>query len=285
VPITKISDNDSIIFFNFRPERALQLTQLFVSPEVIAVAKKHNPLQNLFFVTMTKYYDQLPAHVAFPPILLKSTLPEVIANNKLSQFHIAESEKYAHVTSFLNGGVENKFSGEEWNIVDSPSNKASYADHPEMSALPLAERLVKKITNTDTNFFVANLANADMVGHTGNLKASIQAVKAIDKVLEQTSKATLAVDAALIISADHGNIEQVIDPKTGRIDKDHSTNPVPFVLVANEFRFEKEIEKSYSSLASEVPSGVISDIAPTILSLFGIEKPKEMEGANLLDLL
>jgi 2,3-bisphosphoglycerate-independent phosphoglycerate mutase len=280
-PITKIQDNDAVIFFNFRQDRALQLTQAFVKPEIMNISSKHQPLNNVCFVTMTEYFFGLPVKVAFPTVNLQNNLAEYLSQHNLKQFHIAESEKYAHVTSFFNGGANTQFPGEERKIVKSPSNANNYSDHPEMSGLELTELLVEKIKTSDTNFFIANYANPDMVGHTGNLDAAIKAIKYIDRFLEKIMEAALEVDAALIITADHGNIEQMLNLKTGLIDKDHTTNPVPFLLIANEFRYPEAKQRNYLSLSARTPDGAISDIAPTILDLFGLAKPPEMNGVSL----
>jgi 2,3-bisphosphoglycerate-independent phosphoglycerate mutase len=284
-PVTKIADNDAAIFFNYRSDRALQLTQAFVQPEVMTLPKKHAPLQNLYFVTMSEYFFGLPVHVAFPPINLQNNLGEVIAKNKMTQFHIAESEKYAHVTSFFNGGNTQALPGEERKIVSSPENNKDYAAHPEMSGPELTEILVDKIKNENFNFYLANYANPDMVGHTGNLQAGIKAVQFIDHFLQEIVEAVLSVDAALIITADHGNIESLLNSKTGEIDKEHSTSPVPFLLVAKEFEFSKAKVRDYLALSSHVPVGVVSDVAPTILDLMGLPKPSEMNGVSLLHAL
>ncbi len=281
-PVATISDNDAVVFFNYRSDRALQLTQAFVQPEVMDVPAKHKMLQNLFFVTMSEYFFGLPVHVAFPPINLQNNLAEVLANNKLTQFHIAESEKYAHVTSFFNGGNTQALEGEERKIVTSPENNKNYALHPEMSGLELTEILIDKIKNENFNFYLANYANPDMVGHTGNLHAGIKAVQYIDRFLQQVVDAVLSVDAVLIITADHGNVESMINMKTGAIDKEHSTSPVPFILIAKEFEFPKPKERNYSALSSHVPVGVVSDVAPTILELMDLPKPVEMNGVSLL---
>ncbi len=281
-PVATISDNDAAIFFNYRSDRALQLTQAFVQPEVMDIPKKHPRLENLYFVTMSEYFFGLPVHVAFPPINLQNNLAEVISKNNLTQFHIAESEKYAHVTSFFNGGRTEPLSGEERKIVSSPENNKNYAAHPEMSGPVLTEILVDKIKNADFNFYLANFANPDMVGHTGNLLSAVKAVQYIDRFLQQIAEATLEVGAVLIITADHGNIEAMIDLKTGAIDKEHSTSPVPFVLVAKDFEFEKIKDRDYLALSSHTPIGIVSDIAPTILELFGLPVPKEMNGVSLL---
>ncbi|HEX3099949.1 MAG TPA: 2,3-bisphosphoglycerate-independent phosphoglycerate mutase [Patescibacteria group bacterium] len=284
-PVTTVTDKDAVIFFNYRSDRALQLTQAFVQPEVMEIATKHVPLQDLYFVTMSEYYFGLPVHVAFPSINLKNNLAEVLAQNKLTQFHIAESEKFAHVTSFFNGGHTEPLPGEERKIVSSPENNKDYAAHPEMSGPELTEILIDKIKNANFNFYLANYANPDMVGHTGNLDAAVKAVKFIDRFLQQVSDAVLSVDGVLIITADHGNIESMLNIKTGAIDKEHSTSPVPFLLIAKEFEFEKPKERNYAALSSHVPVGVVSDVAPTILELMGLPIPEEMDGVSLLKVL
>lgn len=284
-PVATIGDNDAIIFFNFRSDRALQLTQSFVTPDVVDLPTKHQKLQNLFFVTMTQYKEGLPVHIAFAPQDLKNNLAEVITAAGLPQFHIAESEKFAHVTSFFNGGRTETLPKEERLFVESPNNSNNYEDQPQMSAREVAQALVDKIGGSDAAFFVANFANADMVGHTGNVNATMQAVVVLDDVLEKIKLATLAVGGVLIITADHGNAEQMISQRTGEIDKDHTTNPVPFILIGDEFRYPLAQERKYSSLAAVVPAGVISDIAPTILDLLGLPVPAEMTGINLLDVI
>lgn len=285
LPVARIQDNDAVIFFNFRPDRALQLVQAFVQPDMMKISSQHVNLKNVYLATMTEYFTNLPVHVAFPSVSLKNNLAEVISNSHLSQFHIAESEKYAHVTSFFNGGVSQAMPGEDRIIVTSPNNTQNYSDHPDMSASELTGILIDKIVHSDTNFFVANFANPDMVGHTGNLPATINAIKFVDRCLEKIMESALLVDACLIITADHGNCEQMINLRTGEIDKDHTTNPVPFILVANEFRFKTSKDKDFVSLSAKVPDGVISDIAPTILDLFGLPKPPEMTGINLIKIM
>ncbi len=283
LPTGKIQDNDAVIFFNFRSDRALQLSQAFLRPELVPPEFRREPLQNLYFATMTQYAPELPSKVAFAQATLKNSLAQVLSSAGLTQFHIAESEKYAHVTAFFNCGITEKFSGEERLIVASPENSSNYADHPEMSSVKLADFLTEKISGSATNFFVANFANCDMVGHTGNLNAAISAVESVDRCLQRILDVILAADAVLIVTADHGNCEQMINPRTGDIDKDHTTNPVPLLLAANEFKFPKPLDADFNSLSAQVPAGVISDIAPTILELFGLPKPPEMTGINLLD--
>jgi len=284
-PVGKISSNDALIFINFRSDRALQLAQMFAQPSALPPEfQPKSPPQNLFFATMTEYAPGLPAQAAFARVSLKNNLAEVVSQSKMTQFHIAESEKYAHVTAFFNCGRTEKFPGEEREIVTSPEDNASnYSDRPEMSAEKLTGHLCQKILSTETNFYVANLANPDMVGHTGNLAAGIEAVEFIDQCLKKILNACQMADAALIVTADHGNIEQMINTRTGDIDKDHTTSPVPFLLFANEFKFAVPEKINYTYLSARVPAGIISDVAPTVLDLFGIPRPPEMTGRSLFE--
>ena len=284
-PVAKISDGDAVIFFNFRPDRALQLTRAFVTPEILPPAFRHPQLKNLYFATMTEYAQNLPVKVAFPSIDMKNNLAEVLSENKFTQFHISESEKYAHVTSFFDCGKNDPYPGEERKIVASPDNARNYVDHPEMSSEELADILVSRISGSNVNFFLANFANADMVGHTGSLKAGIKAVEALDRQIKKIMDSCLEAGACLIITADHGNVEQMLNSRTGEIDKDHTTNPVPLLVVSKEFLFSEPQEIGFGSLAGSVPEGAISDIAPTILDLFGLKKPAEMTGVSLLNIV
>ena len=282
-PLSVISAHDSVIFFNFRSDRALQLTEAFMRPDRVQASPGPGNLDDLFFVTMTEYFEDLPVHVAFPQNNLKNNLAEVISKNNLKQYHIAETEKYAHVTSFFNGGISESLVGEQRTIVQSPINDKNYEDRPEMSGLEITTKLTEQITAGDFNFYLANFANADMVGHTGSIDAAIKAVQYLDRFLEQICRATRAVDGFLLITADHGNAEIMVDSKSGDINKEHTTSPVPFVVVAKDLAFEKPKDRNYLSLSSMVPSGVVSDIAPTVLEFFGINKPEEMTAISLVE--
>jgi 2,3-bisphosphoglycerate-independent phosphoglycerate mutase len=170
-------------------------------------------------------------------------------------------------------------------IISSPDNLNNYSDHPEMSVQKLTDVVIDKILHTETNFFVVNFANADMVGHTGNLLSTIAAVKAIDEQFKRLSDAVLSVDGCLIITADHGNAEEKIDIQTGAINKDHTTAPVPFIVISNELKRTKPIKFTYDDLASIMPEGALSDIAPTILEMFEMKKPIEMTGISLMPVI
>lgn len=281
-PVGKIQDGDAVVFFNFRQDRALQLTQAFVETVRTPLASRVRVLQNLYFATMTEYRQGLPVRVAFESQTLSGNLAEYLSSQGLRQFHAAESEKYAHVTAFFNCGITDPLPGEERQIVKSPSNSNNYSDQPQMAAPELTRVIVEKLADPGLNFLLANFANADMVGHTGNLSASMGAVRAVDEAVGTIADAALANEWALIITADHGNIEQLINTKTGEIDKDHTTNPIPCILIAKEFERERPDRPNYQSLAAVVPEGVVSDVAPTVLELFGLPKPPEMTAVSLL---
>ncbi|MBI3952557.1 MAG: 2,3-bisphosphoglycerate-independent phosphoglycerate mutase [Candidatus Doudnabacteria bacterium] len=278
-----ISDNDAVINFNFRPDRALQITRALKEKSFGKFVQPAKILKNLLVVTMTEYAKDLEVEVAFPPQEVVNGFAEVISKKGLRQFHIAESEKYAHISIFFNGGLINPFPGEDREIITSPaSNYQNYQDVPEMSAFKVTESVLGKI-KSDYPFILINFANPDMVGHTGNLQASIQAVKAIDECVKKIANACLeSDDICLLITADHGNIEELLDIRSGGIDKEHSTNPVPLIMVAQRFRRRQSKDLGVSSLAGTVPIGVLSDVAPTMLELLGITKPAEMTGISLL---
>ncbi len=281
-PVATIKDNDAVIFFNFRADRARQLTKAFVLPGFADFNRPHR-LENLFFVTMTQFEDNLPAHIAFPPQKVKEPLAKVIADNKLKQFHVAETEKYAHVTYFFDGGIEKPFPGEDQLVIPSPRVK-NYEKVPEMSAQETTDLLVKKIFTGHYAFLVINYANPDMIGHTGDFSATVKALEFVDKKIKQVVDAVLSINGAVIITADHGNCETKIDPLSHESTKEHTTNPVPFLLLANDFKIPpKDDDTVFQEMIN--PSGVLADVAPTILDLLGIKKPEEMQGLSLRDSL
>ena len=283
-PVAKVEAGDSVIFFNFRQDRAVQLTVAFVMPERMVIAHPHEKIPDLCFATMTSYLDKIAVDVAFGPNLIVDDLPSVIAARGMGQYHSAESEKSAHVTSFFNGGKMDPLPGEQRMIVSSPDNTNNYSDHPEMSVAALTDALCEKIPDPAISFYVVNFANGDMVGHTGNLDAAVKAVKAMDEQIGRIAQAVLDVDGVFIITADHGNCEDMVDPDTGNINKDHTTAPVPFIVVARELaRPKPDVRLDFPNLASIMPAGALSDIAPTILEMFGIPKPVEMTGESLVE--
>ena len=280
-PVAKIEAGDAVIFFNFRPDRARQLTKAFVLPEFDKFPRVYIP--DVAFVTMAEYEGGLPVDVAYPPQAIHNTLSEVVSMQGFTQLHIAETEKYAHVTFFLNGTREEPFAGEERVIITSP-NVSRYDEAPEMSAYEVASRVVKEIRNGAFDFIVANFANADMVGHTGNMEATVKAVETIDTCIGKIVSATIDAGGAVFITADHGNAEEVKNLQTGDIDKEHSTNPVPFLIVSAAYEGQASAagEAPGGDLSLLPPVGMLADVAPTILKVMGIEQPPEMTGTPLI---
>ena len=278
-PRGTVKDGDSIIYFNFRSDRARELTKAFVLP---GFSKFERPqIANLFFVTMTEYEQNLPVTVAFPPEIVSVPLAKVFSDVGEQQLHAAETEKYAHVTFFFNGGKEEPFAGETRILVPSPS-VSSYDQKPDMSVREITDRVVKEIAAGTYGFIVLNFANADMVGHTGNIVATIKAIETIDTQLERIVSATLAAGGVVAVTADHGNAEEKLHLTTGFINKEHTSNPVPFLLVAKD---REGRGRESSDLSSLTPSGMLSDIAPTLLELEGLPIPPEMTGRSFLKLL
>ena len=284
-PLALIGEGDAVIFFNFRPDRMVQLAWSLTDPAFAKFSKKTVFLQNVMYVTMTQYEKGLSASVAFSPIEIVKGLAETLSAAKLRQFHIAESEKYAHVTSFFNGGKQEPWPLEEREIITSPATyQKRYEDVPEMSVDEIGKTVIAKL-RAGTNFILANIANPDMVGHTGNKEACIKAIIAVDRNLGMIFEAATAAKACLAITSDHGNIEQVLDPRTGRIDKEHTLNPVPFLVAAPGFSRKTPLTRGYQELPAIVPDGVLSDVSPTVLQLLGVQKPAEMTAISLLDIL
>ena len=263
----KIGEGDVVIFFNYRNDRAKELTIVLSQNDVPEQGMKTIP--NIQFYCMTPYDASFTGvHILFPKENVSNTLAEYLSNKGKKQLHTAETEKFAHVTFFLNGGRETPFDGEERILVPSPK-VATYDLKPEMSAFEVKDKLVEAIHSQKFDFIVVNFANGDMVGHTGKYEAIEKAVVAIDQVVKEVTDATLAEDYATIIIADHGNCDYAINPD-GTPNTAHSLNPVPFVYVANDAKSVK------------VSNGVLADVAPSILSVMGLEQPSEMTGKNLI---
>ncbi len=273
-PVATIQANDSVIFLNFRPDRARELTQAFVSDEFSQFERKK--ISNLYFVTMAEYEAHLSVEVAFPPESLECPLPCQLAQAGLKQLHIAETEKYAHVTYFLNGGKEEKTEGEDDVLIPSP-RIASYAEKPEMSAYEITARVEEELTKGVYDVVIINYANPDMVGHTGDLKATIKAVEVIDECLGRLYQ-LVQPNGCFMITADHGNAEIMFDVQTGHINKQHTSSPVPVLIIGEQFKNHDQ----YRELYQLVPSGVLSDITPTVLKILQLPQPKEMKGTTLI---
>ena len=266
-PVAKVCDHDSVVFCNFRPDRARQLTRMFCDPEFDAVPVER---RNVTFVSFTQYDITIPnVEVAYAPQKLDNTLGQYLAAHNKTQIRIAETEKYAHVTFFFNGGVEEPNEGESRTLIPSPK-VATYDLQPEMSVFEVADQLTAAIRAGETDLIVANFANADMVGHTGFLEAAVGAIEAVDKALGQVYEAVLEIDGSMFICADHGNAEQMIDYSNNEPFTAHTINPVPFILV--------NYDKDYVLREG----GKLADIAPTLLEMLDMSKPAEMTGQSLL---
>ena len=266
-PVATIEDNDSVIFFNFRPDRAREITRTLVDPDFNEFETKK---MNLDYVCFTQYDETMPnVKVAFKPERLVNTFGEYVSKQGLNQLRIAETEKYAHVTFFFNGGEEKQYPGEDRILVPSPKVE-TYDMKPEMSAYEVTDKVCEALENDKYDVVILNFANTDMVGHTGSLQAAIKAVEAVDECVGKIVKIIEEKQGNLLITADHGNAEQMIDYKTGEPHTAHTTNPVPIILVtANKEYKLKE-------------NGKLADLAPTMLDLMGIKQPEEMTGESLL---
>ena len=264
-PIATIGENDSVIFFNFRPDRAREITRTLVDPDFNEFETKK---MNLDYVCFTQYDETMPnVKVAFKPERLVNTFGEYVSKQGLNQLRIAETEKYAHVTFFFNGGEEKQYPGEDRILVPSPKVE-TYDMKPEMSAIEVTDKVVDAINSKKYDTIILNYANPDMVGHTGNLAAAIKAIETIDTCVKRVVDAVEAQNGVLIITADHGNAEQMIDYKTGEPHTAHTTNLVPLILVGM-----KDVK---------LKEGKLADLAPTMLEIMGLEKPAEMTGESLI---
>ena len=273
-PVAVVEPGDAVIYFNFRSDRGRELTKAFVLPELPPQAEgkfERGPrLDDLVFVTMTEYESGLPVEVAFPADNVTEPLAKLLSDRGLRQFHTAETEKYAHVTFFFNGGREAPYPGEDRLLVPSPK-VATYDLKPEMSAVELTDEAVKRIQSGVYDVIIMNYANADMVGHTGSLEATIKAVEAVDAGVGRVVEAALAAGGAALITADHGNAEQLIEYDTGKPLTSHTTNPVPFFFVVPQWPGAKLRD-----------NGILADVAPTMLRLLGIPQPPDMTGHSLI---
>ncbi|MFC1598122.1 2,3-bisphosphoglycerate-independent phosphoglycerate mutase [Patescibacteria group bacterium] len=281
-PVATVEDNDVIIFFNFRADRARQLTKAFVLPG-FQKFDRGAQVEDLTFICMTEYEKNLPAKVAFTPDTIETPVAKVVSEAGMDQLHIAETEKYAHVTFFFNGGIEEQFDKEERVLIPSPHVK-SYDETPAMSVHEVADRLVKELETDKFEFVVANFANADMVGHTGNIKAAVEAVQEADKAVGKVVEAVLAKNGTVVITADHGNAEDMLDLRSGEMIKEHSTNTVPCVLINSELAKKRAqwppvVDGDLSRLQ---PVGVLSDVAPTVLTLLGLPVPADMTSRSII---
>ena len=269
VPEGLIRDGDGVIFFNFRADRARELTRALIDEDFKEFPRKRR-LNLATYTTMTRYDETFKIPVAYAPREIRKILGEIASGAGIRQLRIAETEKYAHVTYFFNGGEEKKYPGEERILIPSPKDVATYDLKPEMSARPVTEALIKHLRDEDVGLVIANFANADMVGHTGNFEASVKAVEVIDECLGKVVDAALGKKGKVVVTSDHGNIEQLIDYDTGMPHTAHTTNLVPVILI------DEERQKL------RLNQGTAIDVAPTVLQLLGLPQPKDMTGRSLI---
>ncbi|MDP3997563.1 MAG: 2,3-bisphosphoglycerate-independent phosphoglycerate mutase [bacterium] len=281
-PIATIKDNDAVIFFNFRPDRARQLTRAFAQSDFQGFERRL--LKNLMFVTMTSYDPDIKVPYAYKEDAVENPLAKVISDAGLKQLHVAETEKYAHITYYLNGGHEQPFPGEQHVLIKS-SAAINFAMEPRMEARAITDRLIQELQSGAYDIVFVNYANADMVGHTGNFDAALEACAFMDICLGRVHEAVQALGGVMLITADHGNAEEMLNPQTGAVETDHTSNPVPLCYINEQLqrttpRSEKELVEILSS-----PIGMLADVAPTILELLNIPKPDNMTGISLLSSL
>ena len=262
----RVKSGDSLVFFNFRPDRAREITRTFVDPDFTGFERKGGKL-DLYYVCMTQYDASMPnVDVAFRPQTLENTLGEYLAKNGLTQLRIAETEKYAHVTFFFNGGREVEFSGEDRILVSSPK-VATYDMQPEMSAVPVCDKVCEAIESGKYDVVILNFANCDMVGHTGVFEAAVKAVETVDTCVGRVKASTEKICGVMLLTADHGNADRMLDTD-GSPFTAHTTNPVPFAVIGKECELRE--------------GGKLCDISPTIIKLLGLEQPAEMSGESII---
>lgn len=265
-PVGLIEDNDAIIFFNFRPDRAIQMSQVFTNEDFRGFDRGEKFPKNIHYVCLTHFSETVQGYVAFQPTNLDNTLGEVVSQHGYTQLRIAETEKYPHVTFFFSGGREEKFPGEERILIDSPK-VATYDLKPEMSAYEVTDALLNEIEQDKHDVIILNFANPDMVGHSGMLEPTVKAVEAVDECLGKVVDAILAKGGCAIITADHGNADEVVTLE-GKPMTAHTTNPVPVIVTKKGLKLRDD--------------GILADLSPTLLSLLGAKQPKEMTGKTLI---
>jgi 2,3-bisphosphoglycerate-independent phosphoglycerate mutase len=265
----KISDGDALIFMNFRPDRAREITRAFVQDDLESTLDLSVRPELADFVMLTEYASDIDTTCAYRPETLTNTLGEYLSKQNKTQLRIAETEKYAHVTFFFSGGMEDEYTGEKRILIPSP-DVATYDLKPEMSAPEVTDNLVEAIESGEYDLIVCNYANGDMVGHTGKMDAAVKAVETLDTCLQRVTEAILKVDGQCLITADHGNVELMVNPETGEPVTSHTNGPVPLVLIGNRTQ------------GVNLESGRLCDIAPTLLAMMDMDQPEEMSGQSLL---
>ncbi len=289
-PVGAIREGDGLIFLNHRRDRIRQIASFFASDEkVIVEARGGHKFENISMVCMVFYeLVNMGVKIAFTPEEINkssgelTSLPRIMSENNIRQFHCAETEKFPHVSYFFNGGDKVLFDGEEQKKVPSPQVRG-YDERPQMSLYEVTNELVAAIDSEKYGFFVVNFANPDMVGHTGVYEAGVKAIEVVDECLGRVVERTTVKNGTVIVSADHGNCEEMINPISGNISKEHSTNPVPFLLIDERFKFIRKHKEEFADAGNYTPNGLLADIAPTVIELSGLRVPDEMNGVSLMD--
>ena len=278
--IKPIKENDSVIFFNFREDRMKQIVKSFIDKDFANFPAKK--FTNLYVATMTNYDDLFKTNVIFPPEVINTCLSKILADSGKIQWRVTETEKYAHITYFFNGEQEQPFQNEYRVLVPSQIG-FKFDEHPEMRAEEITQRLVEAIEEKAYDFILTNYANSDIIAHTGNFNATVEAINVVDEQIGKITKAVLDSNAILIITSDHGNAERLVNPETGEPETKHDISPVPIYLVANEFKRQRTAADIRNGERKQI--GVLADVTPTILDLMKIKKPAEMTGQSLLEYL
>lgn len=288
-PVGAVQSGDVVVFYNFREDRARQLTKAFVV-ENFEYIEQVPGLDNLHFVTMTGYEDGLDTKVIFAPEKIPDGLAKVLEQNRVKQLHISETEKYMHVSYFFNGGIEAPHNGED--LFNIPSPKVfDYSETPQMSAQIITDEIVYRLKRHEKfqyGFMVANLANPDMLGHTGNIGKAIEAVEFTDKCVATITEKTLEIGGVVILIADHGNCEKMINPSDGSINTYHTNNPVPMIVISDSTQTQLEAGERLVRIGDGVDvhtTGMLADVAPTVLGIMGLDIPDSMTGINLMDVM
>ncbi len=291
-PLGVVEEGDSLIFINHRRDRIRQIASFFVSDEqAIVDARKIDKISDLTVVSMVFYeLINMGVKIAFTPEEINKSsgeamsLPRILSENGIKQYHIAETEKFPHVTYFFNGGEKTSYDGEEYKHIPSPK-VGGYEEKPEMSLLEVSDDILKIIDNGEHGFIVSNFANPDMIGHTGVYEAGVKAIEIVDQCVGRLVDKVCSRDGTVIITADHGNCEEMLNPISWNISKEHSSNPVPFFLIDNRFRINRSGKMKFEEAGSFKSNGLLADVSPTVLDLFGLKTPEEMTGCSLIDAL
>jgi len=291
-PVGPIEPGDSLIFINHRRDRIRQIASFFASNEDTIIKERGGERMKDMSIVSMVFYElvNMGVKVAFTPEEVSkseeeiTSLPRLLDDHGIRQYHVAETEKFPHVTYFFNGGSKKIYSGEKQQHIPSPKVRG-YDEKPEMSLYEVSGDMVKQINAGAYGFYLANFANPDMVGHSGTYEAGVRAIEVVDECLGQVVEAMMAQGGSVVVTADHGNCEEMVNPVSGNISKEHSSNPVPLFFIDDKFKVNRKRKMKFEDAGRVEPNGLLADVAPTVLKLFDIEKAKDMVGASLFDAL